>query len=102
MDSKYASVGIGNNLKAGGLKRKHAIENIKAKKIKLSNEAAGVSVTNNNKVVANGHNNVSETKIVQESVQDLQVARRRLPVFMVKNRLILFFSLSIYYSMLLF
>uniref|UniRef100_A0A2A4IVS7 RNA helicase n=1 Tax=Heliothis virescens TaxID=7102 RepID=A0A2A4IVS7_HELVI len=85
MDSKYASVGVENGLKSNGLKRKHAVENIKVKKIKLSNN---VSTTNNIKIETNGHNNVQEDKVVNEPVQDLQEARRQLPVYMVRNRLL--------------
>ncbi|XP_047041649.1 ATP-dependent RNA helicase DHX33 [Helicoverpa zea] len=85
MDSKYASVGMGNSVKSNGLKRKRAVENIKVKKVKLSNN---VSTTNNIKVETNGRNNVREDKVVNEPAQDLQEARRQLPVYMVRNRLL--------------
>lgn len=87
MDSKYTSVGVGNSLKSNGFKRKHAVENIKVKKIKLSND--NVTKTNNIKVESNGHENAAENKIVKETVQDLQEARKQLPVYMVRNRYVI-------------
>ena len=96
MDSKYASVGVSNTLKSNGLKRKHAVENIKVKKIKLSND--NVSKTNNIKVETNGHENVTDNKIVKETVQDLQEARRQLPVYIVRNRYVIHPQLIIHYK----
>lgn len=82
-------MGIENGVKTNGLKRKNGVEHIKVKKIKLANEG---TVTNNIKVETNGHNNnnVKENKIVNETPQDLQEARRQLPVYMVRNRYVTF------------
>ncbi|XP_022820538.1 putative ATP-dependent RNA helicase DHX33 [Spodoptera litura] len=87
MDSKYSSMGIENGAKTNGVKRKNGVEHIKVKKIKLANEG---TVGHNIKVETNGHNNnnVHENKIVNEKPQDLQEARRQLPVYMVRNRLL--------------
>lgn len=93
MDSKYTSVGVENNHKVNGLKRKHVVENIKVKKIKLSHDSRGVA--NNIKVETNtnGHNNIKENNIIKEPIQDLQEARRQLPVYMVRHRYVFnFFS----------
>lgn len=76
---------MGNSQKSNGLKRKHTVENINVKKIKLSNDN-NASKTNSNKVETNGHDNVKENNIVPETAQDLQAARRQLPVYMVRNR----------------
>ncbi|XP_075992156.1 ATP-dependent RNA helicase DHX33-like [Anticarsia gemmatalis] len=87
MDSKYASFGVGSNSKANGLKRNQImLENIKVKKIKLSHDKPGTTVIN--KTESNGHDNVKDNKIVKETAQDLLEARRQLPVYMVRNRLL--------------
>ncbi|CAB3231157.1 unnamed protein product [Arctia plantaginis] len=88
MDSKYACMGV-NNSKGNGLKRNQImIDSIKVKKIKLNNEIASVAHTS--KVEANGCNNthVNDNMFDKESPQDLLEARRQLPVYMVKKRLL--------------
>lgn len=84
MDSKYAAI-CGERKLNNGLKRNQImLENINAKRVKLFKDES----VNNNKVDSNGHNSTKENKIVKESKQDLLAARMKLPVYMVKNRLL--------------
>ncbi|KAM3959053.1 LOW QUALITY PROTEIN: ATP-dependent RNA helicase DHX33 [Aphomia sociella] len=77
MDSKYAAIGSVNELK-----KKAAIDNIKVKKLKLSNENTQKV---NKHVLENGNKKVLPNV---SSIENLQEARRRLPVYAVRNRLI--------------
>lgn len=81
MDSKYSAIGGGNNVKPSSNKRKCSIETIKIKKPKIFHHVS---------TEANGHNilNGQDQSIKKKEVvtEDLQGARKRLPVYMVRAR----------------
>lgn len=89
MDSKYASIGL---VKTNNLKRKISLDNLKVKKLKLTNDSAPGSVLG-----TNGHTNQNcnkESKIAKATPsEDLQDARRRLPVYTVRGRYAIKFCL---------
>lgn len=82
MDSKYASIGGANEIK-NNFKRNKPVLNINTKKIKLSNEGSSLLTA-----VANGQgvNSSCGKNILKESKDNLQDARRQLPVNMVRGR----------------
>ncbi|XP_049887810.1 ATP-dependent RNA helicase DHX33-like isoform X2 [Pectinophora gossypiella] len=87
MDSKYTSVGLE---KTNGIKRKNNIDNIKVKRIKLSKENSIAVSTNGHAFhIKNGEeksNNNNNIRIVPD--ENLQEARRKLPVYAVRGRLL--------------
>lgn len=90
MDSKYSAIGgpnSENQNKHGFLKRKKAIvENLMIKKPKFSNGTISVIEKNNCQEKKGGDQKVEIEKVVKENLQD---ARKQLPVYMVKARFVL-------------
>lgn len=89
MDSKYSAIGgpnSENQNKHGFLKRKKAIvENLMIKKPKFSNGTISV-IEKNNCQEKKGGDQKDEIEKVKENLQD---ARKQLPVYMVKARFVL-------------
>lgn len=86
MDSKYASFGGGGNdmKNVNNFKRKNHNVNINAKRLKLtSNQHPKVIVS------ANGNSSQKVETKVEPLRENLQEARKLLPVYMVKGRFVL-------------
>lgn len=82
MDSKYCSIGLTNETK-NGFKRKKPTASICVKKVKLLSDSISNCLQNGHEVSKN-----IETHVVKKNSDDLQEARRKLPVFMVRGRLL--------------
>lgn len=82
MDSKYTSMGQENGDKKNTFKRKNFMENVNIKKHK-SNNVVTKSICANGFKVKNG---IDETPNKQSIGENLQEARKLLPVYTVRGR----------------
>ncbi|XP_063376129.1 ATP-dependent RNA helicase DHX33-like [Cydia fagiglandana] len=84
MDSKYTSMGKQNGGKIDNFKRKTFMENLNVKKKKSCN-------TENKPLITNGckpQNGIEKSPVKQAVVENLLEARKRLPVYTVRGRLL--------------